>query len=165
MRKRSENGGETIQCKVFKYLAANKAGAQCLPIATALGVGRKAVEDAVRSMLAKGLVRRVACKISTTWTRQGTAYPVTYNAVKYLTVKGKKPPKDMRGHHPASREAARLEYVRTSRNMPRRPIAKPAIALEEFWGIRPDSHVCASSNNARQYPGESTPSENVEELA
>jgi hypothetical protein len=165
MRKRSENGGETIQCKVFKYLMARRQGAQCKDIAADLGVGLKATEDAVRAMLEKGLLHRRECKVQAVWARKGKPYDVTYNAVKYLTVKGKKPPKDMRGKHPASREAARLEYNRTPRNMPRRPIATYGTALEQCFGIRPDSPGCDPKASMSNYAGEITSEESVDEAA
>lgn len=149
MRKRSDNGGFTIQNLVFKFLR-KKGGAQCREVSEGLGVGRKAVEDAVRAMLGRGLVSRHECKISTTWARKGKPYAVTYNAVKYMAVQGKRPPRDMRGQMPGSKEAIWLEHGRTKRNKPRRPVATYVTALEQCWGIRPDSRSCAENTAGRE---------------
>lgn len=163
-RKRSENGGMTQQQRVYLYAKDKRKPILARQIQKDMGLPFHTAQDTVRAMCQKGVMERVEIEVTETWARRGKPYDITRKTIAYKLKPRAKMPDDGRGQHPASKANMRDKAWLWGRRAPR-PVAKPAIALEEFWGIRPSFAVCKPQNDAGQYAGEVASSENVEEPA
>lgn len=115
----------TLHRQVYFYLRDN-GPATARQVADALGLSRQRATNTLHDLRLKGLSRPLA--------KAG-------RGCFHELVPGSRPPKDGRGHSPASKAAlqewSKINIWKTLAKRGRYPKPKPATALEQAWGFVP----------------------------
>jgi hypothetical protein len=113
-------GGQTIHAIVYRTVKLSPKPMTARAVCElSAAVTLKQCRDALGEMCKRGLL-----------VRHGSLRTATYSRVP-----GAVRPKDGRGQQPASKEALRCDAVRSPATFPKRPVAVPGIALDEFWPL------------------------------